>query len=48
MARPSMLCSVYRDDAEDGWIPADEVRTELKVADVPTVDSPTCRTALRR
>lgn len=31
----------YRDDAEDGWIPADEVRTELKVADVPTVDSPT-------
>ncbi len=31
----------YRDDAEDGWIPADEVRTELKVADVPAVDSPT-------
>lgn len=27
----------YRDDAEDGWIPADEVRTELKVADVPAV-----------
>ena len=31
----------YRDDAEDGWIPADEVRTELKVADVSTVSSPT-------
>ncbi len=31
----------YRDGHEDGWIPAGEVRTELKVADVPALSSPT-------
>lgn len=31
----------YRDSDRDGWIPAGETRTELKVAAVPTVSSPT-------
>ena len=31
----------YRDSNQDGWIPAGETRTELKVASVPTVSSPT-------